>query len=46
MATLIDELQTPSFLAAWGALAGYVAILVGMFVLLFLVPYVVFTLLL
>ena len=39
---LSADLEHPSWLTAFGTLAGYGAILLAMFVLLFLVPYAVF----
>ena len=37
------DFDHPSWLTAFGTLVGYGAILVAMFVALFLVPYVIFT---
>ncbi|MFC4552237.1 MULTISPECIES: hypothetical protein [Halorussus] len=39
---LSADFEHPSWLTALGTLAGYGAILLAMFVLLFLVPYAVF----
>jgi hypothetical protein len=36
------DFEHPSWLTAFGTLAGYAAILLAMFVVLFLVPYAIF----
>ncbi|MFB6171873.1 MAG: hypothetical protein ABEJ23_05015 [Haloarculaceae archaeon] len=42
MSVDLDRFGHDSFAAALGAFAGYAAVLVGMFVLLFVVPFVIF----
>jgi hypothetical protein len=39
-----DQFDHPSWLTAFGTVLGYLAILIGMFVLLFVIPYLLFLL--
>jgi hypothetical protein len=38
----LDQFDHPSWLSAAGTILGYLAILIGMFVLLFVIPYLLF----
>jgi hypothetical protein len=38
----LDQFDHPSWLTAVGTILGYVSILLGMFVLLFVIPYLLF----